>query len=189
MLGLPVPETDTPIPKVTIEDQREYAKVGTVPQRIFRVCWSKLHIKSQIQNNNSKANFANLSDISGENVDPLTPLQKELFCIINNYQDLYYPERTQKNGEEIRFTYCLHLVNHILKTRTKILHHNNKLLNTDDVPEEYRDQGLVRPKVIVLVPFRESALRYVKLQFIELSVITYDVCLEFGSLPSYRYVW
>jgi Protein of unknown function (DUF1253). len=163
----PTNKTGMSIPKVTIEDSRQYAKVGTVPQRIFRVCWSQLHIKSQIQNNISKANFANLRDISDENVDPLTSLQRELLSVINNYQDLYYPERTQKNGEEIRFIYCLHLVNHILKTRTKILHHNNKLLNKDDVPEEYRDQGLVRPKVIVLVPFRESALRYVKLQFIK----------------------
>jgi U3 small nucleolar RNA-associated protein 25 len=37
------------------------------------------------------------------------------------------------------------------------------VLNKDDVPEEYRDQGLVRPKVIVLVPFKDSALRYVKI--------------------------
>jgi len=164
----PTNKTGTPMSKVTIEDRRQYAKVGTVPQRILRVCWPQLHIKSQIQNNISKANFANLCDISNENVDPLTPLQRELFSIINNYQDLYYPERTLKNGEEIRFTYCLHLVNHILKTRIKILHHNSKLLNKDDVPEEYRDQGLVRPKVIVLVPFRESALRYVKLELIKL---------------------
>jgi U3 small nucleolar RNA-associated protein 25 len=185
-VNIPKPsnKTDTSITKVTIEDRRQYAKVGTVPQRILRVCWPQLHIKTQIQNNISKANFANLRHISDENVDSLTPFQRELFSIINNYQDLYYPERTQKNGEEIRFTYCLHLVNHILKTRTKIIHHNNKLLNKDDVPEEYRDQGLVRPKVIVLVPFRESALRYVKLSFAR-----YGICSEFGSSPLYKYVW
>jgi U3 small nucleolar RNA-associated protein 25 len=185
----PTNKTDMPIPKVTIEDRRQYAKVGTVPQRIVRARWSELHIKSQIQNNISKANCASLRNISNENVDPLTPLQRELFSIINNYQDLNYPERTLKNGEEIRFTYCLHLVNHILKTRIKILHHNNKLLNKDDVPEEYRDQGLVRPKVIVLVPFRESALRYVKLKFINMAVTRHDICLEFDSSSSYKYVW
>lgn len=27
---------------------------------------------------------------------------------------------------------------------------------------EYRDQGLTRPKVLIVVPFRESALRIVK---------------------------
>ncbi|PNF37681.1 hypothetical protein B7P43_G11997 [Cryptotermes secundus] len=151
------------IPKVTIEEKRKFAKTGTVPQRITSVCFTQLHVKSQIQNNITKANFTNLHEIHTENMDPLTPLQKELFSIINNYQDLYYPERTLKNGEEIRFTYCLHSINHILKTRTKILHHNNKLLNKYEVPEEYRDQGLVRPKVIILVPFREAALRVVKM--------------------------
>jgi len=156
-------KTFIPTSKMTLEDKRPFAKVGAVPQRITRVSWSQLHIKTQIQNNISKANFTNIREIQNENISPLTPLQKELFSIINNYQDLYYPERTLKNGEEIRFTYCLHSVNHILKTRTKILHHNNKLLNKDEVPEEYRDQGLVRPKVIILVPFREAALRYVKL--------------------------
>jgi U3 small nucleolar RNA-associated protein 25 len=154
------------IPKVTIEDRRKFAKVGTVPQRMTNVCWTQLNVKSQIQNNISKANFTNLSKIKKENVDPLTPLQKELFSIINSYQDLYFPERTLKNGEEIRFTYCLHSVNHILKTRTKILHHNSKLQNKYEVPDEYRDQGLVRPKVIIIVPFREAALRYVKLYIV-----------------------
>lgn len=154
------------IPKVTIEDKRKFAKTGIVPQRITSVCWTQLHVKTQIQNNISKANFTNLREIQNGNMDPLTPLQKELFSIINSYQDLYYPERTLKNGEEIRFTYCLHAVNHILKTRTKIVYHNNKLLNKYEVPEEYRDQGLVRPKVIILVPFREAALRYVKLHMV-----------------------
>ena len=117
-----------------------------------------MHIKSQVQNNISKANFNNLSG-TDNNVACLTSLQIELFSIIKNYQDLYYPERNLKNSEEVRFTYCLHAINHILKTRIKILHHNQKLELKDDVPEEYRDQGLVRPKVIILVPFRESALR------------------------------
>ncbi|XP_069682639.1 U3 small nucleolar RNA-associated protein 25 homolog isoform X2 [Periplaneta americana] len=151
-----------PIPKVTIEDKKQFAKPGTYPQRIINFDSSTLYIKTQIQNNISKANFTNMCN-ADDNIVPLTPLQMELFSVVNNYQDLYYPDRTLKNGEEIRFLYCLHAVNHILKTRTKIVHHNQKLLNKDDVPEEYRDQGLVRPKVVILVPFRESALRVVKM--------------------------
>ena len=30
-------------------------------------------------------------------------------------QDLYYPDRNQNNGEEIRLAYCLHALNHVLK--------------------------------------------------------------------------
>jgi U3 small nucleolar RNA-associated protein 25 len=152
------------LPKVTIEDKRQFAKEGTIPQRITAVNWAQLHVKTQIQNNISKANYTNLHEIQDGSTSPLTNFQKELFSVINSYQDLYYPERTLKNGEEIRFMYCLHSVNHVLKTRTKILHHNHKLLYKDEVPEEYRDQGLVRPKVVIIVPFREAALRYVKLQ-------------------------
>ncbi|CAK1583697.1 unnamed protein product [Parnassius mnemosyne] len=95
-------------------------------------------------------------------LDIFTPLQKELFAIINNYQDMYYPERTFSNADEIRYTYCLHVVNHVLKTRTKILHHNAKLSKKFDMSDEYRDQGLVRPKVLIMVPFKDAAYRVVK---------------------------
>ena len=146
-------------PRITLEGEKQFANPGTIPQRITNVNWSQLHVKSQIENNISKANVKNLTMIENPNVDCLTPLQKEIFSITKNYQDLYYPDRNLKNGEEIRFMYCLHAVNHILKTRIKILHHNQKLQHKEDVPEDFRDQGLVRPKVVILVPFKESALR------------------------------
>lgn len=37
----------------------------------------------------------------------------------------------------------------MLKTRTKIIHHNAKLSKKNDLTEDYRDQGLVRPKVCI----------------------------------------
>lgn len=145
--------------KVSIEEKKEFAKQGTVPKLIDNVEWDKLFIKSQISNNLSKANFINLGDANGEKGQTFTKLQKELFSIVYSYQDLYFPERSLKNSEEVRFVYCLHAVNHILKTRTRIIHHNSKLSKRTDVPDEFRDQGLVRPKVLILVPFREAALR------------------------------
>lgn len=65
-----------------------------------------------------------------------------------------------KNTDELRLAYCAHVVNHVLKSRLKILHHNAKLSRKDDVPEEFRDQGLMRPKVLILLPLRDAALRY-----------------------------
>lgn len=69
-------------------------------------------------------------------------------------------QRTFDNADEIRFLYCLHAVNHVLKTRTKILHHNAKLQKMKKqahlVPDEYRDQGLVRPKVLIIVSCKKS---------------------------------
>lgn len=154
--------------KVSVLEDKRYAKCGTVPSLIDKVDWNKLYIKSQIQDNITKANCLNLKDHVGANPSPLTPLQKELFSVMNNYQDLYYPERTFSNAEEIRFIYCLHVINHVLKTRTKVLHHNAKIIkskytNMAEIPDEYRDQGLVRPKVVIIVPFRHSCLKIVEL--------------------------
>lgn len=154
--------------KATVLEDKRFAKYGSVPEVISNVDWDKLYLKSQIQDNVSKANYYNIKDNLETEPSPLTPLQKELFSIVNNYQDLYYSERNFANGEEIRFLYCLHAVNHVLKTRTKVLHHNAKLTRAKktgiaDIPDEYRDQGLVRPKVLIVVPFRDSCLKIVKL--------------------------
>ncbi|XP_041969728.1 U3 small nucleolar RNA-associated protein 25 homolog [Aricia agestis] len=151
-------------PKVSLLEEKIYAPVATVPNLIHQVDFNTLHIKSQIQGNIVLANKKNLVKCDLELDAIFTPLQKELFSVINNYQDLYYPERTFSNVEEIRYTYCLHVVNHMLKTRTKIIHHNAKLAKKSNahLSEEYRDQGLVRPKVLIMVPFKDAAYRVVK---------------------------
>lgn len=151
-----------------LKEDKQYAKAGTIPSVISDLDWNKLYIKNQIQNNISKANYNNIKDRLNKDPSELTPFQKELFSIINNYQDLLYCERKFENENEIMFTYCLHAVNHLLKTRTKILHHNAKLSKVDNkslaqIPEAYRDQGLVRPKVLIIVPFRHTCLKVVEL--------------------------
>lgn len=153
---------------VSIVENKKFANRATVPRLIDSVDWNKLYVKSQIQANIARANYPNVNDNANNNLCGITPLQKELFSIINNYQDLYYPERTFSNADQIRFVYCLHVVNHALKTRTKILHHNAKITksvsaNMAEIPDEYRDQGLVRPKILIIVPFRDSCLKIVQL--------------------------
>ena len=32
-----------------------------------------------------------------------------------------------------------------------------------EIPDEYRDQGLVRPKILIIVPFKHSCLKIVEL--------------------------
>lgn len=154
--------------KKSLLDDKIFAKPGNIPEIIDQVDWDKLYVKSQIKNNLTKANYSNIKDNLESNPSALTPFQKELFTIMNNYQDLLYCERTFSNEDEIRFAYCLHAVNHLMKTRTKILHHNAKLSKSNksamgEVPEEYRDQGLVRPKILIIVPFRHSCLKIVEL--------------------------
>lgn len=143
--------------KRTLLDTTVYATPSPIPKRLDGSSSpQQLYIKDQIAPNLAQANKA----LIGQN-SLFTPLQQELFSVVNNYQDLYYPERTFDNAEQIRFVYCLHAVNHVLKTRTKVLHHNSKLAKKEDVPEEFRDQGLVRPKVLIVAPFKDSAYRIV----------------------------
>lgn len=146
-----------------LDEDKQYASYGEIPSLIRTTDWDKLFIKSQIQSNLTKANYNNIKDVENNSLY-LTPLQRELFSVVNNYQDLYYPSRTFSNANEIQFVYCLHIINHILKTKTKILHHNAKLTKFDgQIPEEYRDQSLVRPKVLIIVPFKHSCLKIVKM--------------------------
>ncbi|XP_001603443.2 digestive organ expansion factor homolog [Nasonia vitripennis] len=154
--------------KVSVLEDKTFAEHGKVPTLINNVDWNELYVKSLIQGNLTKANYNNIKDDLETNPSPLTPLQKELLSVINNYQDLLYCERTFDNEAEIQFTYCLHAINHVLKTRTKVLHHNakiqkSKLTDMSEIPDEYRDQGLLRPKVLILVPFRYSCLKIVEL--------------------------
>ncbi|XP_059053158.1 U3 small nucleolar RNA-associated protein 25 homolog [Achroia grisella] len=149
-------------PKISILEEKTYAPCASAPLPIGNIDFKQLYLKSQIHGNITSANKINLIKKDLELTEVLTPLQKELFAIINNYQDLYYPERTFINADEIRYIYCLHVVNHMLKTRTKIIHHNAKLLKKSNISDEYRDQGLVRPKVIIMVPFKDAAYRVIK---------------------------
>ncbi|KAI9577797.1 digestive organ expansion factor homolog [Glossina fuscipes] len=100
---------------------------------------------------------------------PLSELQSELFSIVNVYKDLYYPHRTLANGEEVRLVYTLHAFNHILKTRACVMLNNKKIEEEENsnkglaLADAYRDQGLARPKVLIVVPFRDSVYRIVSL--------------------------
>ncbi|XP_055274986.1 U3 small nucleolar RNA-associated protein 25 homolog [Moschus berezovskii] len=125
-----------------------------------------VHLQKPLESTWIKTNSQFLSGPQ-KSSSPFTPLQKELFLIMNSYRDLFYPERTAlKNGEEIRHVYCLHVINHVLKANAQVLGNNSrrrsqKLGVGDD--DDFRDQGLTRPKVLIVVPFREAALRVVQL--------------------------
>lgn len=60
-------------------------------------------------------------------------------------------------------------MNHVLKTRARVLKNNDALARaaadpTAKAPERNtQDQGFTRPKVLVLLPFRNSALEWIDL--------------------------
>ncbi|XP_055849072.1 U3 small nucleolar RNA-associated protein 25 homolog [Episyrphus balteatus] len=160
--------------KKVLLDEEHYASEGTPPQ-ILSLNEEELEkhgIKQQLCKNIAQANKMHINPDSDK---LLTKMQIEILSVLLKYQDLSLPQRTLENAEEIRFVYSLHSLNHMLKTRAKILHHNAKLKlaseskksKTTIIPEAYQDQGLVRPKVLIIVPFRDAAFRVVN-YFVEL---------------------
>ncbi|KAI9310561.1 hypothetical protein BX666DRAFT_2004798 [Dichotomocladium elegans] len=93
-----------------------------------------------------------------------TPLQQRLFRYLSEYRDMLYCNRTIENASEIRNTYLLHALNHIYKTNNHIVKNNSKIAaafkENKDIGE-VRDQGFTRPKVLIVVPFRNCAVKIV----------------------------
>ena len=87
---------------------------------------------------------------------------RALLSVMASYQDLCYTERAQAEGEELRRAYCAHALNHMLKTRAKILQNNQKHEAREAGEDRLRDQGFTRPKVLIIVPFKEAARRVVE---------------------------
>ncbi|XP_066535330.1 U3 small nucleolar RNA-associated protein 25 homolog [Hoplias malabaricus] len=107
-------------------------------------------------------NLSTFNQPEGGATAELTELQKELLRLMGSYRDIYYPECSPLvEGPEVRRAYCLHALNHVLKANSRVLAHNAQLKEAKG-EEEFRDQGLTRPKVLILLPFRDRALRVVQ---------------------------
>ncbi|KAF9653991.1 DUF1253-domain-containing protein [Thelephora ganbajun] len=62
----------------------------------------------------------------------------------------------------VRGAVMLHVLNHISKKRHRVLKNNERLAKAvSSPPEDVQDQGFTRPSVLILVPFRSFALRWV----------------------------
>ncbi|CAL8271524.1 unnamed protein product [Merluccius merluccius] len=99
--------------------------------------------------------------------EEVSPFQMELLGLMGTYRDLYYPESSPLGtSQQVRSAYCLHVLNHVLKANSRVLAHNSLLHEQQakfkagaEPQDEPRDQGLTRPKALILVPFRDAALR------------------------------
>ena len=103
-----------------------------------------------------------LRESSGKLIPPMDKLTGNLAFQLFNYHDILFPHRTLVNSEILRKLACLHTINHVFKTRDVIIKDNARLAREDAQEElEYRDQGFTRPKILVILPTRNSCVKYV----------------------------
>ncbi|MCJ1379079.1 rRNA-binding ribosome biosynthesis protein utp25 [Xylographa soralifera] len=81
---------------------------------------------------------------------------------IFTYQDLLFCDRLPTVASDLRTLTCLHALNHIFKTRDRIIKNNARLSKADTIEDvEYRDQGFTRPKVLIILPTRQMCFKAV----------------------------
>ncbi|KZT43456.1 DUF1253-domain-containing protein [Sistotremastrum suecicum HHB10207 ss-3] len=89
-------------------------------------------------------------------------IQDEFFALLSSYQDIFFSRTELHILSDLRDAATLHVLNHVMKIRRRILKNNEKVAHEKDVgsQSDIRDQGFTRPSILILLPFRNSALRW-----------------------------
>lgn len=98
-----------------------------------------------------------------ESMPKLSDDQLTLAQPLFNYEDVCFGNRRVSNADGLRDLVTLHTLNHLFKTRDRILKNNTRVAkypNNTDL--DCRDQGFTRPKVLFLLETRSSCVKYVK---------------------------
>ncbi|XP_067628431.1 U3 small nucleolar RNA-associated protein 25 homolog [Eurosta solidaginis] len=135
-------------------------KIGCTKQPSNEVDWKSIHKRL---NSISLRTMGIRAAIVDNFAKDITPFRLEAFQIMNNYKDFCHPNVPRDQVGDLRYCYTTHVLNHMLKTRNRILKHNEKLKTTPNltIPDNYRDQGLARAKVLIVLPFRKCAFQTV----------------------------
>ncbi|PIA15139.1 DUF1253-domain-containing protein [Coemansia reversa NRRL 1564] len=88
-----------------------------------------------------------------------------MFNWFDQYRDVVFGGRTHKNEDELTTAYATHAMNHIAKAKDREHKNNAKLAKAhaagNDVGE-LRDRGFTRPRVLIILPFRNSAYKLIR---------------------------
>lgn len=103
-----------------------------------------------------------LADVGAAVQSTLNNEETDLCREIFGYKDILCGFRSHRNATQLHAITALHALNHILKTRDRVLKNNAKLSQDTDGEAEYRDQGFTRPKVLIMVPTKQACVRYIQ---------------------------
>lgn len=146
--------------------------------------WKKINAKSVRRNVDGNDVVGNERGTTKPKMR-LTALQSTLFPSLSSYSDLQITAESRQNRHDINNLLALHVLNHVLTSRGRVQKHNKRMKelrereanSADDVElggaggegladeadeERWRDQGYTRPKVLVLLPTRGTALTFAK---------------------------
>ncbi|KIV91335.1 hypothetical protein PV10_05883 [Exophiala mesophila] len=88
--------------------------------------------------------------------------EKYLAAAVFGYDDVLHGCRDVQNTSRLRDLSCLHALNHVFKTRDRVLKNNSKLsAQSNGEILDLRDQGFTRPKVLIMVPTKQACVRFV----------------------------
>ncbi|TFK18290.1 digestive organ expansion factor [Coprinopsis marcescibilis] len=91
-------------------------------------------------------------------------LQNDVLSALCSRKDLYLSSAPVESRQATRQAIALHALNHISKKRRRVLKNNERIAHSTKSkpdappPEDVQDQGFTRPSILILLPFRNSAL-------------------------------
>ncbi|KAF8512390.1 digestive organ expansion factor [Gautieria morchelliformis] len=89
-------------------------------------------------------------------------LRSDILSSLSYYRDLFVTRVELDQRSILRDAVTLHALNHVFSIRRRILKNNDRLSQaskgSSTTPSDVQDQGFTRPSVLILLPFRSSAL-------------------------------